>query len=286
MAYHTLPRAKKADGSLSTLKVTDDGYLKIDMQDTTVVAEFTPGSTVKVLDKDGTNQLVVDSSGKIGVSSFPALSSSTDSVKAKILDKDGTNQLVVDSSGKIGIANLPNVTIGTNAALVAGEAHVGEVGGSSAQVIPVLAADSSAFTVNTTAYHANDVVAGVLKLANAMRITNGTGILQSLFVQDVSGQKPALEILIFNANPSSSTTTDHGALSVHANDTAKVIRRLSVATSDYVTVGNVYIADLSPGGRLLSSSGSADLYAVIICTGTPDFVAATDLTVRFGIMRD
>ena len=153
--------------------------------------------------------------------------------------------------------------------------------------LPASTIISPTVTVDTAAYTAQDNIGGLLTLTDAMLSEGGTGLLQSLLVADASGQKPALEILIFNANPSSSTITDQAAISIHADDVGKIIRRISVSQGDYVNVGSKYYADLSPGSRLLqAASGSKNLYAAIVCTGTPDFVASTDLKVKFGILRD
>jgi hypothetical protein len=62
---------KKEDGTFTPVAVTNEGYVKNDITDATVVAEFTPGSLVKLLDKNGTNQLVIDSDGKIPVTFTP-----------------------------------------------------------------------------------------------------------------------------------------------------------------------------------------------------------------------
>lgn len=187
------------------------------------------------------------------------------------------------NSGWKRVNNDNPLPVDANIDMAASENHIGEVGGSSVQIAPTV-------TVDTSAYAAGDCIGGKLTLTNAMRVSGGTGILQSLFVLDVSGQKPALEILIFNADPTASTLTDQSGISIHANDKPKIIRRLSIATSDYITVGPagnyIYIADLSPGSRMLQAVGSANLYAVIVAVAAPDFVASTDLTVRFGIMRD
>jgi hypothetical protein len=166
------------------------------------------------------------------------------------------------------------------AALLPSENYVGKVGGPTTIISPTI-------TVSTSpAYTANDVVGGKLTLTDALRVSGGTGILQSLCIIDKGNQKAALEILIFDSNPSSGTYTDNGAFSWNATDGAKLIRRISVLASDYTTFGTAAIADLSTGGKVLKASGSKNLYAVIVTTGTPTYVATTDLIVRFGILQD
>lgn len=158
-----------------------------------------------------------------------------------------------------------------------------------AEAVPVSGSTdilSPSITVSTSAYSANDVVGGKITVPNAMRVSGGTGILQSLCIIDKANQKAALEILIFDSDPSSGTYTDNGAFTWNATDGAKLIRRISVAASDYATFGTAAIADISPGGKVLKATGSKNLYAVIVTTGTPTYAATTDLAVRWGILQD
>ena len=152
--------------------------------------------------------------------------------------------------------------------------------GSSVQIAPTV-------TVDTSAYAAGDCIGGKLTLTDAMRVNGGTGILQSLFMMDRSGtQKPALEILIFNADPTASTLTDQAAVSIHADDVGKVIRRISIAAGDWILVAGNYMADLNLTKIVKSGAAGKNLYAAIVATGTPTFTATSNLIARFGIMRD
>lgn len=169
---------------------------------------------------------------------------------------------------------------GERVLLNASENHIGEVGGKSDIFNP------DALVVTAGAYHANDVIGGLLTLSNAVRVSGGTALLQSLFVLDAANQKAAMEILVFNSNPSASTFTDNAAPVIHADDRAKIIRRISVLASDYVTIGGLAIADISPGSRVVKAAGSRNLYMVITTPGTPTYVATSDLSVSVGMLED
>jgi hypothetical protein len=166
-------------------------------------------------------------------------------------------------------------------AIGAGESHIGSVGGHTTQIAPTV-------TVSTSpAYSAGDCVGGKLTLSSIMRTGGpGTALLQSLFLMDTSNQKAALELLIFNANPSASTFTDNSAISLHANDIGKIIRRISIAASDYVTIDSKAFVDLSPGARVLKAASGVDLYAALVAVGTPTYAATTALTLRLGVLQD
>ena len=66
------------------------------------------------------------------------------------------------------------------------------------------------------------VVGKKITLTDAMRVTGGSGVLQSITVIDVSATKPALELLIFNADPTAATLTDQAAVAL-STDISKVI---------------------------------------------------------------
>jgi hypothetical protein len=181
----------------------------------------------------------------------------------ELKDATSDNRVAVDSSGRL--------------TLTAGELHLGEVGGSSKIVSPTI-------TVDTDAYTAGDCVGGKVTLTDAMRVIGGSGVLQSLTVIDVSNTKPALELLIFNSDPTAATLTDQAAIAL-STDVSKVIHRIPIYTSDYTTVASVAFADINVS-KVVEAVGSKNLYLAIAATGAHDFVAATDLKMSFGFLQD
>lgn len=151
------------------------------------------------------------------------------------------------------------------------------VGGFSASVV-----DNTA--VSTAVYAANEVVAGLRTLHLPRTAAYGC-VLQSISVTDSSDQKAELIFVFFDANPSDSTVADQGAFTLHANDVAKVIGTVKVLAADYYDTGSVSIA-LKTGIGLVLSSADEHIYCITICTGTPDYVAAGDLSIAFGVLRD
>jgi hypothetical protein len=164
-------------------------------------------------------------------------------------------------------------------ALAAGENHLGSVGGNTASLIKPL-------TVSTSAYSAGNCVGGLITLTGALR-TGGplTGLLQSVFVADKSNQKAALDLLFFTSIPAG-TFTDHAAFpTLTQADALLVRRRVSIAASDYVTVGGSAFADISAIGKVISGAATT-LYLAIATTGTPTYANAADLQVTVGILQD
>lgn len=166
-----------------------------------------------------------------------------------------------------------------NAALPAGEAHLGEVGGNTKLItVPV--------TVSLTAYANGDSVGGKLILADAARVSGGTAVLQSIHLLDRANQKPALEILFFDADPTAATITDNAAF-VSGADDLKELGRVSVAAADWTTLNSKARATLRGIGLVLKPAAGTALYVALVLNGsTPTFVAADDVQLRFGLLRD
>lgn len=168
-------------------------------------------------------------------------------------------------------------------ALAGGESHVGSVGGTTLQLaLPAL-------TVQAALYTTLRVVDTKHELAGAFRTGGpGTGLLQSIFLMELGTQKPALEILIFNAEPVSGVYTDNVAFPNNAADMAKLIRKIAIPASAWVTVGNYSIVDLLLGGKPISATTGTSLWFVITLggTSTPTFGSTTALSGRIGILQD
>ena len=146
-------------------------------------------------------------------------------------------------------------------------------------------------TVSTSAYAAGDCIGGLIALTDAMRIYGGnfapaTGVLSGLTFLDRSNQKPGLEILIFEEFPMGATTTDNAAFVFGSTADAKLCGKIVVATDDWTTLDGKATAELSNLNIVVKAVGSSSLYAVIVATGAPDFVATTDLQVRFKFFQD
>lgn len=140
-------------------------------------------------------------------------------------------------------------------------------------------------TVTAGAYSAGDVVGGEITLTDAMRASDGTGVLHSLLVYTEDGETPELQFLIFDSAPGA-TLADNAAYAWTSGDWDKLLGVVHVATSDYVTLGGDGIASLRNVGLPVKANGSAHLYTYIVCVGTPTFSATTDLTLLFGFLSD
>lgn len=142
---------------------------------------------------------------------------------------------------------------------------------------------------NGVAYTAGDVVGPLSALSGAFRYRDvgATLTIQSLTVFDASNQKAALELLVFAANPAESTFTDNAAPTLHANDLDKIVARLPIATSDYVTSDSKAVASLGGIGKVIASQTADDrLWIAIFTPGTPTYTATNALRLKLGCYQD
>lgn len=238
------------------------------MADTTVLIN---GRQLKIVDNgDGTYSLGVSASVSVDVSDL-------------LQDDTFTNRLgdvTASPTANTVLARLKDILTGI--VLAAGENHAGMVSGftTSVEVIPTVTASS--------AYSANDVIGGLMTF-NLMNRASGKGVvLQSILLKDWANQKPAGTLYLFNDNPTASTYTDHGALTIHADDRAKWKRDIQVAASDWTTrtIGGASVAacDLQGkcGGVIVPVAQA--IYGIFVTTSTPTFAATTNFSVSLGTL--
>lgn len=224
--------------------------------------------------------VVVDSAGNVAVTSLPALPAGTNVI----------GHIIVDS-GSVAVSSLPALPAGSNVighvivdtlpALVAGEAHIGEVGGKTLFPRPTV-------TVDTAAYAAGDTIGGIITVTNAVRVSGGTGTINQIVLTDLANQKPALEIRFFESSPAAGTYTDNNATVLHATDQAVALGRITVLTSDWLTTGSIATCTLKNVGLGIKAASGTSVYMVITAGGTsaPDYVASTDFLALLCIFAD
>ena len=137
----------------------------------------------------------------------------------------------------------------------------------------------------TPAYTAGDAVGGKRTITNALRTSGGSGILESVQILDRANQKAAMELFIFDSDPSAATITDNAAF-VFSTDDLKVLAHVTIAATDYVTINSKAVATIKGLGVALKGNATSTLYAALVTTGTPTYAATTDLQLIYGILQD
>lgn len=135
-------------------------------------------------------------------------------------------------------------------------------------------------TIGTDAYTANDVVGGLL----TFDVTGGAiggGLINSAWVVDDDDEKAALKLYLFDEAPT--TIADDAAFEPTAADLKKLVSVVSI--SAYTTVNsNAYCVVEDINNVFTAPNGN--LYGYLVCTATPTYTAATDLTVKLMILAE
>lgn len=171
------------------------------------------------------------------------------------------------------------VSLATAPALVAGEAHVGEVGGNTitVTVTPTLTVAG--------AYIAGDFVgtsatAGVI--ANAARVAGKGGVLESVAVIDGDKQSVAGELWLFDT--AVTPPADNAAWTITDADAATVIPGGVIPLSTYYASALNSVA-VARGVALSYTCVATSLYFCFVTRGAPTYTSGK-LSLRFNFMRD
>lgn len=132
-------------------------------------------------------------------------------------------------------------------------------------------------TIDTDAYSANDVIGGLIKLDFSS--PGGGGVIRRLMLIDDDNEGAVLTIYIFDQAPS--TIADDAAFAPTVADLKKKIGTVSVVAADYETLNsNKMVTKDGDDLNIDFETLSGNLWFYIVCTATPTYAAATDLTLR------
>jgi hypothetical protein len=149
----------------------------------------------------------------------------------------------------------------------------------------IVKVSGASVAVNGDIYAPGDLLGNKLILINALRIAGGSGLLQSITVQDLSNQKGALDVVIFDSDPSGTTFTNNAAFDVADADIVKIIGVVSIIPSDYIGFAYSAVATKSGLAMPVAVAAGRDLYACLVCRGTPTYTA-NELGIAFGFLQD
>lgn len=134
-------------------------------------------------------------------------------------------------------------------------------------------------TISTTAYSAGDVVGGLITVD--VSSPGGGGVIRRLMLIDEGNQGAVLTVYIFDAAPTTIANDAAFASAIVAADLKKKIGTVSIVAADYETINSMKIVTKDGDDLNIDfQTVSGNIFIYIVCTGTPDYVAATDLTLR------
>lgn len=139
-------------------------------------------------------------------------------------------------------------------------------------------------TLDTNAYQSGDVMADTQVVTGAMRVTDGTGTLESIVVFDEDDAGAAFDLVFFSANRS--LGTENSAPNISDTNARDILGIVSIASADFVDLGGVRIANKAKIGMpVMAASGTANIYVGAISRGTPTYTAA-GVRLRLGFIQD
>lgn len=143
-------------------------------------------------------------------------------------------------------------------------------------------------TCQAAAYASGDVVGGLLEIRVSGPMQGVGALLAAVILTDLAKQSIAIDLILFGENPSGSTFTENGAITIADADLPKYIGTVHV--TDYTAFADNSAATATPntpGSNLpisvvLPPSGS--LYGVLVVRGAPTYASTSDLKLRLGFL--
>jgi hypothetical protein len=134
-------------------------------------------------------------------------------------------------------------------------------------------------TVTAGAYTAGDIIGGLMDFANIARAADELVVIMGVQVVSKAAVVPALTLILFNADPGSTTTTDNAAYSLNAADAFKVIASIPIPTiQDHGTPNSWRSENL--GIVAAPYTGARNLKGVLVDATGVTLTATSDIQVR------
>lgn len=120
----------------------------------------------------------------------------------------------------------------------------------------------------------------------SVSIPGNGGLVTRLQLRSLISIGVPVFVHLFEGNPTASTFTDNSALSIHANDRAKLLKTIAVAAADWVAPKGAspwYTVELVGLGAAIShiyfdlGNSSRTLYLAFEADGTINFASTADL---------
>lgn len=150
---------------------------------------------------------------------------------------------------------------------------------------PIMKISGIALGATSVAYTSGYVIGSVVTLNDFSRGNNGTGIIQSIIIQDLSKQSAALDVIFFDALPTG-TYTNNTECDIADADITKIIAIKNIVAADYVSFKDNSAACLS--GLAIPYQTTVDsnkIYVLFVTRGTPTYVA-NELSCAIGVLQD
>lgn len=183
---------------------------------------------------------------------------------------------VAGGSGTVSALTVRTV-LATDVSLPAGETHLGEVGGNllTISVTPTVEA--------TPDYSSGDVMGGKMTLANAARVSAGTGYIVGVRIASLADITVPIDVIFFKADPTNTTWTENSAVALNASDATMLVGAVQVF--NWFDLGTPVVGFAECRIPFDIASGTS-LYAVMIPRGTINLASASDIIIEVTVDRN
>lgn len=167
--------------------------------------------------------------------------------------------------------------------VVAGETHLGEIGGNVARFQATFGPAGTA-----TQYSAGQVMGVPIEITNAGRVAGGTGMMMgATIVLNVANTNP-IDLIFFNALPSAGAYTAGSTFSVVPADFVKISKAFHI--TDWTSLGAaVTLGEAIPSGKFYGCADGTktqSLWVVPVARGNITLTNATDAVVTLRMSRN
>jgi hypothetical protein len=145
-------------------------------------------------------------------------------------------------------------------------------GGISISVTPAISAG--------VAYAAKDAVGGEMTFANAVRVSGGSGVINTVMIADNDSENASLELWLFSATVTEAA--DNAAMDFTDAEMLTCVGVIPISAADYYTLADNGAACIR-GVGLQFKCAATSLFGQLKCTATPTYTAVGDLTVTLAI---
>jgi hypothetical protein len=170
-------------------------------------------------------------------------------------------------------AKQDTIITAVQGATPAGENHIGGVHGWAFDVAVTP-------TVTNGAYSPGDIVGALLTFASVARVNDEAVLITGAQVVSKAAVTPSLTLILFNADPSSTTKTDNAAYSLNSADAFRVVAAIPLngGWTDHGTPNSTRVDNLGIVAKPVS--GGRDLYGLLIDGTGATLTSTGDIQVR------
>lgn len=140
------------------------------------------------------------------------------------------------------------------------------------------AVDTAAVTA--AAYSTGNAVGAKRTFSSMAASTGRGGVLQTVIVRDKAGQNVNYDLILFDADPTSTTITDKAAVAVNTADLAKIIGVVQLSGIVLGAAATMGVLTASGLGLAYKITSGTTIYGILVTRGAPTYASTSDVSVE------